>query len=170
MKKLGVIALCILVYAVSYNVGQDEGKKLCIKDTIKVERIDTVYTVGDNIYSNPEDVFLGTPEENLYEVLQFYGIKYPDVAYAIAAQETGWFKSELCVKYNNLFGLYDSKHKHYYHFDNWYESVIAYRDWIERDYNGDEGYLKYLEKLPYSEDKDYIKKIKTLMTQIKGMD
>ena len=159
-----------MVYILAYDIGREEVKKKGIKDIITVEKIDTVYTIGGDIYSNPEDVFMGKPEENLYEVLQFYGIKYPDVAYAIAAQETGWFTSELCVKYNNLFGLYDSKHKQYYHFDNWYESVIAYRDWIEKDYNGDEDYLKYLEKLPYSEDKNYIKKIKTLITQIKGMD
>ncbi len=131
---------------------------------------DTVFIVGGELCSNPNELFSKGPEENLYEALLVLGVKYPDVAYAISAHETGWFSSELCKKYNNLFGLYDSKNKRYYHFTTWKESIIAYRDWVESKYCGDADYIKFLKKLPYAEDDNYTEKIKKLMTQIEAMD
>lgn len=37
---------------------------------------------------------------------------------AQAVLETGNFKSRVCREYNNLFGLYDSRHKDYFRFEN----------------------------------------------------
>lgn len=171
MHKYSIFIYCVIGSLLSYCIGFISGKKYTAKKVITntIIQTDTIYAESNvDIYSIPEEFLLGDPKENLYQVLLFYGIKYPDIAYAIAIQETGWFKSNLCKKYNNLFGLYDSKHHRYRHYDNWYESVIAYRDLVEKKYKGKGSYLEYLEKLPYSTSKDYITKIRQIINQIKN--
>ena len=67
--------------------------------------------------------FNKSPEKGLKEALRYYGVKHPDIVYAQAVLETGYFKSGLCNNSNNLFGLYNSKKKKYYTFNNysvWY--------------------------------------------------
>ena len=60
------------------------------------------------------DFFNKLPQEGLMEALEYYEIKHPQIVYAQAILETGHFKSNVCLNYNNLFGLYDSKNKDYY--------------------------------------------------------
>ena len=66
--------------------------------------------------------------EGLYKACDYYKIQRPDIVVAQAILETGLFKSDLCIEHHNLFGLYNSRIKEYYHFDHWAESVKAYRD------------------------------------------
>jgi len=165
MKKFIAVLIVALFGILTFFIGTQVSTKEVI-----TEKVDTVVVSYYDLYSEPEKVLLESPQENLYEVLMFYQVKHPDIAYGIAAIETGWFTSDLCVKYNNLFGLYDSKNKGYYHFDNWFESVIAYRDWVENKYESDEDYYKFLEELPYSTNKNYVSNLRKVVTQIKGMD
>lgn len=112
--------------------------------------------------TDPVAFFNQSPEEGLREALDYYGIQYPEIVYAQALLETGHFKSKLCTQYNNLFGLYNSRTKSYYKFDNWWDSVIAYRDKVQYKYKGNTDYYTFLVKLPYATDPNYIRKIKQL--------
>lgn len=112
--------------------------------------------------TDPVAFFNQSPEEGLIEALDYYGIQYPQIVYAQALLETGHFKSKLCTQYNNLFGLYNSRTRSYYRFDNWWDSVIAYRDKVQYKYKGNTDYYTFLVKLPYATDPNYIKKIKQL--------
>ena len=112
--------------------------------------------------TDPVAFFNQSPEEGLKEALDYYGIQYPQIVYAQALLETWHFKSKLCTQYNNLFGLYNSRTKSYYKFDNWWDSVIAYRDKIQYKYKGNTDYYTFLIRLPYATDPNYIRKIKQL--------
>lgn len=111
------------------------------------------------------EFFDKTPEEGLLEALNYYGVQYPNIVYAQAILETGNFQSKLCKDKNNLFGLYDSYNKRYYKFEHWTESIIAYIDKVEYKFNGGD-YYEFLEKLPYAEDKNYVRKIKQIESNL----
>ena len=103
-----------------------------------------------------------TPEEGIDEALLYYDIKHPTIVKAQAILETGNFTSDLCVKNNNLFGLYDSKNKRYYSYNHWWESIIAYKKTIQKRYENSRYYYMFLEDIEYAEDKEYINKLKEI--------
>lgn len=104
-----------------------------------------------------------SPQDGLWEALKFYDIKCADVVYAQAILETGHFKSVGCLKHNNLFGLYNSKANRYCRFNHWTESVIAYKEWIQRRYKPPEDYYKFLQRIRYATDPQYIPKLKQIV-------
>lgn len=104
-----------------------------------------------------------TAKEGLIDALKYYDIQHPDIVYAQAVLETGHFKSEGCLKHNNLFGLYNSKAKRYCRFTHWTESVIAYKEWIQRRYKPPEDYYKFLSRIGYASDPTYISKLKQIV-------
>lgn len=103
------------------------------------------------------------PNDSLvYEACLYYGIKEPKIVMVQSVLETGHFRSENCLKYNNLFGLYNSHRKEYFKFNHWTESVKAYHDLIQYRYKeGD--YYKWLNKIGYAEDPNYTKKLKKIL-------
>lgn len=103
-----------------------------------------------------------TPEEGIDEALAYYDIKHPTIVKAQAILETAHFSSDLCVKNNNLFGLYDSKNKRYYSYNHWWESIIAYKKTIQKRYENSRYYYMFLEDIEYAEDKEYINKLKEI--------
>ena len=106
-----------------------------------------------------------SPKEGLSEALEYYGILHPKIVYAQAVLETGHFKSSACINDNNLFGLYDSKNKRYYKFNHWTESVVAYKDYIQRRYEPPNDYYKFLSDIGYAEDPDYNNKLKRIVSR-----
>ena len=104
-----------------------------------------------------------TAKEGLIDALEYYDIHHPNIVYAQAVLETGHFKSEGCLKHNNLFGLYNSKAKRYCRFNHWTESVIAYKEWIQRRYKPPEDYYKFLSRIRYASDPTYISKLKQIV-------
>ena len=104
-----------------------------------------------------------TAKEGLIDALEYYDIHHPNIVYAQAVLETGHFKSEGCLKHNNLFGLYNSKAKRYCRFNHWTESVIAYKEWIQRRYKPPEDYYEFLKRIHYARDPEYIKKLKKIV-------
>ena len=76
----------------------------------------------------------------------------------------GRYAYRLVGEYNNLFGLYDSSTGDYYRFDDWRESVKAYKTCVQYRYKG-EGYYRFLKRIGYARDKQYIKKIKQITKQ-----
>lgn len=102
-------------------------------------------------------------EDGLWEALHYYNIKCPEIVYAQAVLETGHFKSQGCLKDNNLFGLYNSRRGEYYRFNHWSESVVAYRNKIQRRYKPPNDYYKFLERINYASDPLYTWKLKQIV-------
>lgn len=118
----------------------------------------------DTIASPP--VFMSkSANEGLREALEFYDIHHPDIVYAQAILETGRFESNIYQRYNNLFGLYNSKANRYCRFNHWTESVIAYKEWIQRRYKPPEDYYKFLSRINYASDPNYISTLRHIVKQ-----
>ena len=95
------------------------------------------------------------------EACKYYEIQYPEIVTSQSILETGHYKSKVCLQYNNLFGLYNSRKRDYYSFDHWTESVKAYYDLVQYRYKeGD--YYAWLSKIGYAEDPNYIAKVKSV--------
>ena len=109
------------------------------------------------------DFFSKSPQEGLMEALEYYGVKHPQIVYAQAVLETGHFKSKVCLNYNNLFGLYNSKEKRYCKFKHWTESVVAYKEWIQKKYQPPNNYYAFLEEINYAEEKSYTRLLKEIV-------
>ena len=110
-----------------------------------------------------EEVVL-TPEKDLYSTLLSLHVQCPEIVYAQAILETGNFTSNVCIEYNNLFGLYNSKVGDYYRFDNWMDSVVFYIENIQSKYRPQNNYYQFLENLGYAQDPSYIDKIKEIVS------
>lgn len=106
-------------------------------------------------------------EEYLQKALIYFEIQHPEWVLAQAKLETGYYKSDVFLEHNNLFGLYNSSRGRYFSFVHWSESVIAYKKWIQRPERYDSSkyndYGEYLIKMGYAEDPQYINKVKSLM-------
>ena len=101
--------------------------------------------------------------EGLYKACEYYEIQQPDIVVAQAILETGFFKSDLCLKRHNLFGLFNSRTMDFYSFDHWTESVKAYRDKVQYRYKTG-NYYDWLERIGYAEDSLYVSKLKNIVT------
>ena len=109
LEERAIVLACkiFLVVIISFLFGIFIGYKICIKETDN--STDIIYQHNDSTVYIEEDYFVvETPEVALYDALLYYDIKYPDIVYAQAILETGWFTSRLYLENNNLFGLYDS--------------------------------------------------------------
>ena len=151
-KKISNIFLLIALFFACILAVKD------VKDKQEQERsevivkynVDTILTV------------FKSPELDLYKCLKINNVQYPEVVYAQAVLETGYFTSKLCREYNNLFGLYNSKKQEFFKFDNWEESVLAYKNMIQYKYIGGD-YYKFLDSIGYAEDPNYINKLKYII-------
>jgi len=102
---------------------------------------------------------------NLMDVIEEVGLSNQLFVLAQAVLETGHFTSPVCKNYHNLFGLYDSKHKDYYRFDRWEDSVIGYQKFIQYRYKGG-NYLQFLKRIGYAEDPRYTTTVAKIATQL----
>mgnify|MGYP002521528004 CR=1 FL=1 len=136
--------------------------KSIVSQQPKVETV-PVIEVADTIINKHPKFFSQTPQEGLEEALSYYGLEHKDIVYAQAVLETGHFKSKVCLKYNNLFGLYNSKEEKYYKFKHWTESVVAYKEWIQKKYQPPDSYYVFLESINYASDKEYISSLKSIV-------
>lgn len=136
--------------------------KSIISQQSKVETV-PVIEVADTIINEQPKFFSQTPKEGLEEALSYYGLEHKDIVYAQAVLETGHFKSKVCLNYNNLFGLYDSRSKDYYKFNHWTESIVAYKEWVQTKYQPPNNYYTFLEEINYAEDENYTKLLKEIV-------
>ena len=102
-------------------------------------------------------------DQQVYDELVKCNIKHPKIVLAQAKLETGDYTSNLSRKHGNLFGL--KGRKGYAKFNNWKESVVAYRDWVQYKYKGGD-YYAFLKKIGYASDPRYIEKIKQMVKKI----
>lgn len=143
---------------------------ICIGGILFMYQLEGKTNTPNNSAPSPPDtivptlVFMDrTAKEGLIDALKYYDIQHPDIVYAQALLETGHFKSVGCLKHHNLFGLYNSKAKRYCRFNHWTESVIAYKEWIQRRYKPPEDYYKFLSRIGYASDPTYISKLKQIV-------
>lgn len=136
--------------------------KSIVSQQPKVETV-PVIEIADTIINEQLKFFSQTPKEGLEEALSYYGLKNKDIVYAQAVLETGHFKSKVCLNYNNLFGLYDSRNKDYYKFNHWTESIVAYKEWIQKKYQPPNNYYTFLEDINYAEGKSYTRLLKEIV-------
>ena len=122
-----------------------------------------IIEVADTIINEQPKFFSQSPKEGLEEALSYYNLEYKDIVYAQAVLETGHFTSRVCLEYNNLFGLYDSKNKDYYKFNHWSESVVAYKEWIQKKYQPPNNYYTFLREINYAEEKNYTRILKEIV-------
>ncbi len=139
----------------------DSKEDIPISSPVKVEEKVAINT--------PEFLKLEVNDTLLVEALHYYNVKYPEIVFAQAVLETGYFKSKVCKDYNNLFGLYNSHTNEYFKFDHWSESVLAYMEYVQRKYNPSECYYTFLEELPYAMDPNYINKIKQIVKRLEDI-
>ena len=102
-----------------------------------------------------------TPK-NVYNYCIEQDIQYPEIVTAQAIWETGWFKCSDCsLDKNNLFGF--NTGGPYFKYDNWKESVDAYKRWQDTYYDSTRDYYNFLaciyttnkgECIKYCEDPD----------------
>lgn len=116
----------------------------------------------------PEFFLADKPTKELVkEACEYFGLKHSDIVVAQSILETGHYNSVNCTKNNNLFGLYNSRRGQYYKFDKWWKSVIAYRDMIQYRLKDNENYYKFLNRIGYAEDSEYITKVKGIVNRYK---
>lgn len=121
--------------------------------------------VNCTMIKQPEFLTSTNPENDLIDVLDYYGVQHPDIVYAQAILETGYFNSRVYREYNNLFGLYNSRTKDYYKFNHWTESVIAYLEYIQYKYKPPGDYYEFLDSIGYAEDEQYISKLRKIVNR-----
>ncbi|HBE43635.1 MAG TPA: hypothetical protein DDW27_21055 [Bacteroidales bacterium] len=116
-------------------------------------------------------------EELLKKCLEYEGVLYPDIAILQSRLETGYFKSDIFLSANNLFGMrFPSRrptvatgiYKQHARYDHWSDSVIDYALWqkyyLSRGYKlegeiDSDFYLVFLKCIPYAEDPRYVPKL-----------
>lgn len=139
-----------------------------IKNTISQQTKTPIIELADTIINKQPKFFIQQPSEGIEEALSYYGLKHKDIVLAQAILETGHFTSRICLEYNNLFGLYDSKNKDYYKFNHWSESVVAYKEWIQKRYQPPNDYYIFLKKINYAEKEDYTRLLKKIVKSRKN--
>ena len=154
-----LVAILLIIYIIVCSIS--------IKgNTERIEylsnKLDSITINNNYSYSHITTFENKTPEEGIDEALQYYNIEHPTIVKAQAILETAHFTSNLCIKNNNLFGLYDSKNKRYYSYNHWWESIIAYKKTIQKRYENSRYYYMFLEDIEYAEDKEYINKLKEI--------
>jgi hypothetical protein len=157
------------------------------------EQLVTPIQIGKYVYdkfknlSSPEEkkktnsVPLPFSEKNLGQELKKQGVMYPDVAMAQSMLETGYFKSNIFLDNNNLFGMKHPKQRQtlskgtnrgHASFNNWQDSVKDYKMW--QDYNklsnlSKEQYIAKLNHIycmpPSCGSNNYAKKVKGLLSK-----
>lgn len=124
-------------------------------------------------------------EKNLAQELKRQGVMYPDVALAQSMLETGYFKSNIFLDNNNLFGMKHPRqrptlskgpNRGHASFNNWQDSVKDYKMW--QDYNKLSNLSKdqYISKLnhiycmpPSCGSNNYAKKVQSLLSKASGL-
>ena len=163
LEILGDASIAIYIVVIAIIVVKNDNAIECLNN-----RLDSLTINNNNNYSYSHITTFEskTPEEGIDEALQYYNIEHPTIVKAQAILETGNFTSDLCLKNNNLFGLYDSKNKRYYSYNHWWESIEAYKKLIQKKYDNSKYYYMFLEDIKYAKDKEYINKLKKIAEEL----
>lgn len=147
--KIAFIAVCAVLGIIGgWNLGafifKERSEKLLLPkpvqyaDTVKIE---------------------GFSEAKLIEFMDVIEMKHPKIVLAQAKLETGNFKAPRFIKHNALFGFQTSD-SDIIKYKSWKESVIAYKCWQMKRLKDNEDYYKFLVRVKYAADTNYVKKLK----------
>lgn len=103
-----------------------------------------------------KDIIIKLTPINVYKKIIEYEIEHPKIVFSQVMIETGHLKSQGARIDNNLFGF--TKKSGHIKFCSWEESVVYYKEWQDRKYNGGNYYV-FLEKVGYATDSLYISKL-----------
>ena len=101
----------------------------------------------------------GFSEVKLMQFMEDVEMKFPNIVIHQAKLETGNFTSPRFIKYNALFGFQTSD-TDVIKYKSWKESVIAYKAWQMKRLKTNEDYYKFLVRVRYAADTNYVKKLK----------
>ena len=110
--------------------------------------------------------------KSVYAELVKQDVKHPKIVLAQSLLETGWYQCGGCsMDVNNLFGLYNSREKEYFPYDNWKESIGGYKRGIQYKYFKKEykDYYQFLDDIGYASDPQYTIKLKQLVKKLKDL-
>jgi flagellum-specific peptidoglycan hydrolase FlgJ len=113
---------------------------------------------------------IGQTTNEVFIELKKQDVKFPEIVLAQSLLETGWYQCKGCsMDVNNLFGLYNSKKKSYFPYDNWKESIGGYKRGVQYKYFKKEykDYYQFLNEIGYASDPEYTIKLKKLVEKIK---
>ena len=105
--------------------------------------------------------FLPPTPELVLDECEKQGLLFPRIVTAQAILETGHFKSYSCRVRHNLFGLTKPKGG-YFVFNNWRESVTAYKTKVQYKYKPNENYYHFLDRIGYASAENYTKTLKQI--------
>lgn len=121
---------------------------------------DTV-VIHDTILIKEESKVYPVSKKRVLAELKRQNIPHYKIVLAQSIHETGNYKSQLCVRHNNIFGL--KKGNTYRHYNNYVECIADYKKLISNRYKKGEDYYQFLNRIGYASDPDYINKIKKLV-------
>ena len=108
--------------------------------------------------------------ENVIEYVKLNNIQHPEVVIRQFILETGWGKSQVCKKYNNLFGFRNKNG--YIKYSHWTESICStvknitgYKQFQNKKYKGG-CYYTFLVNVGYAEAPDYVQILKTIKIKV----
>ena len=113
---------------------------------------------------------VGQTTNEVLKELKKQDVKFPEIVLAQSLLETGWYKCTSSSRdVNNLFGLYNSRKKEYFPYDNWKESIGGYKRGIQYKYfkKDYQDYYQFLNDIGYASDPQYTTKLKKLVKKIK---
>ena len=129
----------------------------------------------------PEFLHGEVDKDKLFEYLRFIGVSFPEVVTAQSCLETGWFKSNLAVKKNNLFGMQVPRVRpttniaqngeRWAEFEDWRLACIDYKLWQDYTFRNKEipkdreSYHRVLVNSGYCSGWGYINKIRQIEKQ-----
>lgn len=127
-------------------------------NTVNIEK-DTIF-IKDTVFIKPVSKNIVPPlnDKTLMNELLKQNIPHPEIVLAQAKLETANYKSKLCKNHNNLFGL--KKGNSYRRYSNYIECVKDYKKLISSRLKENENYYKFLLRIKYAEDGQYIQKLK----------
>lgn len=138
MTMLGITSYFVLKIIMHKNETPEIPKPCIIFDTVRIE-----------VFS----------EANLIRYMDILEIEYPNIVLAQAKLESGNFTSNRFKQYNALFG-FQTSNTNIIKYKSWKESVINYKNWQMRRLKDGENYYDFLVRVKYSEDSNYINKLK----------
>lgn len=124
-------------------------------------------------------------DKNLAQELKKQGVMYPDVALAQSMLETGYFKSDIFLDNNNLFGMKHPRqrptlskgpNRGHASFNDWQDSVKDYKMWQEYNKLSNLSKDQYIAKLnriycmpPSCGSNNYAKKVQSLLSKASNL-
>ena len=154
-----IAIICLITVAIAFSKVTSLKKE---NSAVEIQSVDTIeIVIQDEVLSFIKEI----------------NVAHPEVVFAQAILESGNFKSQLFIKYNNIFGMKMPEQRPtiaigktksgYAIYKSWKHSVIDYAIYQAYSAKGlsQEKYIQFLNRV-YAEDKDYDRKIKKIIEDL----